>query len=38
VSFAKPQTFKDGKISGGLTIDQPEQFWANSRYLIIVRS
>ncbi len=38
VSFAKPQQFKDGKISGGLTIDQPEQFWANSRYLIIVRS
>jgi outer membrane murein-binding lipoprotein Lpp len=38
VSFAKPQQFKDGKISGGLEIDQPEQFWANSRYLIIVRS
>ncbi len=37
-SFAKPQSSKDGKISGGLTIEQPEQFWANSKFLIIVRS
>jgi hypothetical protein len=38
VSFAKPQAEKDGKIIGGLTIEQPEQFWQNSRFLIIVRS
>jgi predicted nucleic acid-binding Zn-ribbon protein len=37
-SFAKAQVQKDGKIAGGLTIEQPEQFWANSRFLIIVRS
>jgi predicted nucleic acid-binding Zn-ribbon protein len=38
VSFAKPQVEKDGKIAGGLTIEQPEQFWSASRFLIIVRS
>jgi peptidoglycan hydrolase CwlO-like protein len=38
VSFAKPQIEKDGKISGGLTIEQPERFWESSRFLIIVRS
>ena len=37
-SFAKPQAAKDGKISGALTIEQPEQFWGPSRFLIIVRS
>lgn len=37
-SFAKPQIEKDGKIGGALTIDQPERFWENSRFLIIVRS
>jgi uncharacterized coiled-coil DUF342 family protein len=38
VTFAKPQIEKDGKIAGGLTIEQPEQFWSASRFLIIVRS
>lgn len=38
VSFAKAQAQKDGKISGGLTIEEPEQFWATSPFLIIVRS
>jgi len=38
VSFAKPQIEKDGKIAGGLTIEQPERFWEASRFLIIVRS
>jgi hypothetical protein len=38
VSFAKPQAEKDGKIAGALTIEQPERFWENSRFLIIVRS
>lgn len=38
ISYAKAQSEKDGKIVGGLTIEQPEQFWENSRFLIIVRS
>jgi hypothetical protein len=38
VSFAEPQAVKDKKIVGGLTIREPEQFWATSRFLIIVRS
>jgi uncharacterized phage infection (PIP) family protein YhgE len=37
-TYAQPQIAKDGKIAGGLTIDQPERFWGPSRYLIIVRS
>lgn len=37
-SFVAPQSIKDGKIVGALTIDKPEQFWAPSRYLIIVKS
>ena len=37
-AFAAPLTAKDGKITGGLRIDQPENFWANSRFLIVVRS
>jgi hypothetical protein len=38
VGFAKAAAAKDGKISGALTIEQPEQFWATSPFLIIVRS
>jgi predicted nucleic acid-binding Zn-ribbon protein len=38
VSFAAPAAEKDGKILGALTIKQPEQFWSNSRFLIIVKS
>lgn len=37
-TYAQPQNVKDGKISGGLTIEQPERFWGPSRFLIIVRS
>jgi uncharacterized phage infection (PIP) family protein YhgE len=37
-TYAQPQVARDGKISGGLTIDQPERFWGPSRFLIIVRS
>ncbi len=37
-TYAQPDSAKDGHISGGLTIQQPEQFWAASKYLIIVRS
>jgi hypothetical protein len=38
VAFAAPAAEKGGKIFGGLTINQPEQFWENSRFLIIVKS
>jgi predicted nucleic acid-binding Zn-ribbon protein len=37
-AYATPQVMKDGKIEGALTIERPEQFWAPSRFLIIVRS
>jgi len=37
-SFAAPAQSKDGKIAGSLDIQQPEQFWAPSRFLIIVKS
>lgn len=37
-TYAAPQVEKDGKIAGGLTIEQPERFWGPSRFLIIVRS
>jgi predicted nucleic acid-binding Zn-ribbon protein len=38
VTFAKSAGGHDGKISGALTIEQPEQFWEPSKFLIIVRS
>jgi predicted nucleic acid-binding Zn-ribbon protein len=38
LSYASPISAKDGKISGGLKIDQPEQFWGPSKFLIIVKS
>lgn len=37
-AYVTPKGEHDGKITGGLTIDQPERFWENSRFLIIVRS
>lgn len=37
-SYASPVSTKDGKLSGGLRIDQPELFWENSRFLIIVKA
>lgn len=37
-TYAQPQVAKDGKIAGGITIDQPERFWGPSKFLIIVRS
>jgi len=36
-AFASP-TPKNGKITGMLSIEQPEQFWESSPYLITVRS
>ena len=37
-AYAAPDTSRDGKIAGGLTIQQPDRFWATSPFLIIVRS
>ena len=35
---ADSTTFKDGKVSGELKIQQPETFWAPSKYLILVQN
>ncbi|MEO7085090.1 MAG: hypothetical protein ABI442_03165 [Gemmatimonadaceae bacterium] len=37
-AYASPQATHDGKLSGGLRIDQPERFWEPSRFLIIIKS
>jgi hypothetical protein len=37
-AFASPFSAKDGKLSGGLRVDQPERFWEPSKFLIIVKS
>lgn len=37
-TYASPFAARDGKMSGGLRIDQPERFWEPSKFLIIVRS
>ena len=37
-SFASPFAQKDGKMSGGLRIDQPERFWEASPFLIIIKA
>ena len=37
-AYASPIASKDGKISGGIRIEQPERFWEPSKFLIIVRS
>jgi predicted nucleic acid-binding Zn-ribbon protein len=37
-AFASPLAQKDGKLAGGLRIDQPEKFWETSKFLIIVKS
>jgi uncharacterized phage infection (PIP) family protein YhgE len=37
-AFAGPLMRTDGKLVGSLTINQPEDFWAPSKFLIIVRS
>jgi len=36
-AYASPFQSKDGKISGGLRVDQPEKFWAPSKFLILVK-
>ncbi|HEY4218195.1 MAG TPA: hypothetical protein VGM67_13720 [Gemmatimonadaceae bacterium] len=37
-AYAAPKVQKDGKIAGALTINEPEEFWKASPFLIIVRS
>ncbi len=37
-TYASPFAAKDGKLSGGLRIDQPEKFWEPSKFLIIVKA
>jgi myosin heavy subunit len=37
-AYASPFASKDGKISGGLRVDQPEKFWEPSKFLIIVKA
>ena len=37
-AYAAPIAKKDGHLSGGLRIDQPERFWEPSKFLIIVKS
>lgn len=37
-AYASPFTAKDGKISGGLRVTEPEKFWEPSRFLIIVKA
>lgn len=38
VDAADSTSFKDGKVSGELKIQQPETFWAPSKYLILVQN
>jgi hypothetical protein len=37
-TYASPFAAKDGKISGGIRVDQPEKFWEPSRFLIILKA
>ena len=37
-AYASPLATKDGKMAGGLRIDQPEKFWEPSKFLIVVKS
>jgi len=37
-AYASPLVSKGGKISGGLRVDQPDKFWAPSRFLILVKA
>jgi predicted nucleic acid-binding Zn-ribbon protein len=37
-AYAAPIAKKDGRLSGGIRIDQPERFWEPSKFLIIVKA
>jgi hypothetical protein len=38
LAFADSTAMKDGKITGQLHINQPEEFWAGSKFLILVQN
>jgi uncharacterized coiled-coil DUF342 family protein len=38
LNFADSTGMKDGKLTGQLHINQPEEFWAGSKYLILVEN
>ena len=37
-AYTTSDVTKSGKLSGALTIEQPERFWNGSRYLIVMKS
>jgi hypothetical protein len=37
MELVKPDTLDGGKVGGALRVTAPEEFWAGSRYLILVR-
>ena len=37
VASATPVGNKDGRIIGGLTVNQPEKFWEASKFLVLVK-
>ncbi len=36
--YASPFTTHDGRIAGGIRVDQPEKFWEASKFLVLVRN
>lgn len=38
IELAKPEVLDRGKVGGALRVTSPEEFWAGSRYLILVRA
>jgi hypothetical protein len=37
-AYVAPFAIKDGKLTGGIRIEQPERFWETSKFLIIVKA
>lgn len=37
-AYASPFATHDGKLTGGLRIDQPDRFWEASRFLVILKA
>lgn len=38
IDLAKPEMLQGGKVGGALRVTTPEEFWAGSRYLILVKT
>ena len=38
IELAKPEMLEGGKVGGALRVTTPEEFWAGSRYLILVKA